>query len=73
MPYEVKTPMLNEAADMAREAYKRVISGRVDPREATVINNSAGMLVKVVATDSVVRLRAPKIAAYEAEVAAAAA
>jgi hypothetical protein len=69
MTYEVKTPMLLEAADMARAAFRGVTSGAMDPKEANVANGSADKLIKVVGGDVRARLSAPKIAAFEARAA----
>lgn len=65
MTFEVTTPILNEAVDMARAAYKGVTEGSLDTKDATVVNTSASRLIQAVSTEVRARLAAPKIRSYE--------
>lgn len=67
MSYEIKTPMLIEAADAARAVIAGISTGTMDPREAREINSAAAKLISVVSTDVKARLAAPKITAHEAK------
>ena len=69
MSYEVKTPMLLEAAEAARAVIAGIREGSMEPKDANAINSAAGKLIGVVAGDVKARLAAPRIAAYEAKVA----
>ena len=67
MTYEVKIPMLLEAADAARAVIAGVQGGTMEVKEGAVINGASSKLISVVATDAKVRSVAAKIAAQEAK------
>lgn len=67
MSYEVKTPMLLEAADAARAVISGLLSGSMEAKDANALNGAAAKLIGVVSNDVKARLAAPRIAAYEAK------
>jgi hypothetical protein len=67
MPFEVKTPALIEAIELARAAAEGVQTGRMERGDATVLNTAAGRMINAVGNEIKARLAAPKIAAQEAK------
>jgi hypothetical protein len=67
MSYEVKTPALIEAIDIARDVARQVKGGTMEAKDASILNNAAGKIVSAVSADVRARLAEPKIRAYEAK------
>lgn len=67
MAYDVKTPMLLEAAQAARDAINGIRNGSMERGDAMVLCGAAGRLIGVVSADIRARLAEPRIRAYEAQ------
>lgn len=66
MSYEVKTPVLIEAIDVARHIVKGIKDGSLEIKEANALNGAARQMTAAVSADVRARLAAPKIHAHEA-------
>lgn len=67
MPYEVTTPVLVEAIEVARAVIRGIQAGELEPREAAQINAAGRLMVAGVRDDVRARLNQARIAAYEAK------
>lgn len=64
--YEIKTPIILESVEAAREAITGIRRGSLEPRHAAVLISGARALQAGIATDIKARLALPKIEAQEA-------